>query len=73
MGQHAHVRRVHLALLDPGRWFSGPTDEEDVDSNHAFFFAGAIAQTGFLLAILAGVGLVVWVMRHLGIPFWPAR
>ena len=56
MGQWRMVRRAHLAPHNP--WaFSAPADE---DAGMAFVAAGGVAQIGTLLAILVGVGLIVW-------------
>ncbi|OJT96866.1 MAG: hypothetical protein BGN82_04385 [Alphaproteobacteria bacterium 65-7] len=71
-GQYARIRRAPVAPLVPGFLLGLPPDDEG-GLNQAFVRSGVIAQTGFLLAILAGVGLVLWTMHLLGMPFRGAR
>jgi hypothetical protein len=59
-GQHARVRRAHLAVPYPERFRQdGLLDQEtDIETHAAFFRAGIIAHIAFLLAALIGVSLL---------------
>ena len=68
MGQWRMVRRAHLAPHDPSGLFA-PDDQPEAQL--AFVAAGGAAQIGTLLAILVGVGLIVWAFHSRGqlLPF----
>lgn len=70
MGQWRMVRRAHLAPHSPNGF--APADDGP-DAEMAFAAAGGVAQIGTLLAILVGVGLIVWAFHSHGLllPFHP--
>ena len=72
MGQWSMVRRAHLALHSPNG-FGAPVDD-GLDAEQAFAASGGVAQIGTLLAILVGVGLIVWAFHSHGLllPFHAA-
>ena len=58
------MKRAHLAPHDPsGRHAPG----EEPETELAFAAAGGVAQIGALLAILVGVGLIVWAFHSHGL------
>jgi len=66
-GQWRHVRRVHLATFRPGWWRRDQPSEEDVEAFAAFFRAAIILQIGFVLALVGGLALVLWIMQLNGL------
>lgn len=70
LGQWRMVRRAHLAPHGP----NAPALTSEEDAELAFAIAGGVAQIGSLLAILIGVGLIVWAFYSHGqlLPFHAA-
>jgi hypothetical protein len=63
MGQWRMVRRAHLAPHDP----TGAPADDGQDAELAFTAAGGAAQIGGVLAILVGMGLVIWTLYRGGL------
>jgi len=67
LGQRAHVRRVHLASFRPGWWRQDEPPEDEMDAFAAFLRAAVILQIGFVLAVVGGLALILWIMQLRGL------
>jgi hypothetical protein len=71
-GQWRQVRKAHLAPFRPGWWHGNGSDEEEVETLAGFLRAALVVQAGFLVVVMIGLALIVWVLHQRGLlPSFP--
>ena len=66
MGQWSKVRRAHVAAFRPIWWHGSDGDGDQQEFTAAFIRAVVTAQIGFVLALVAGIALILWAMHATG-------